>query len=59
MIDLKISLSPDRMAALDRLAATNTQENSTMAIAKVEAAFALAKIEAEARKQASMAAAAV
>jgi hypothetical protein len=35
--------------------ATNTQENSTIAIAKAENAFEAAKIAAEGRKQAAMA----
>jgi hypothetical protein len=50
----RLLAEPDPLGTKGTKMATNTQESSTMAIAKAEAAFALAKIEAEGRKQASM-----
>jgi hypothetical protein len=53
----RLLAEPDPLGTKGTKMATITQESSSMAIAKAEAAFALAKIEAEGRRQASMAAA--
>ena len=51
----RLLAEPDPLGTRGTKMATNTQENSTIAIAKAENAFEAAKIAAEGRKQAAMA----